>query len=225
MEMSFRKKIKNFIPNSDLLRMISYAPLINDFDFSKSTFFENRELLYNFLFENYILPQKKHINYLEFGVFKGASIKEWLNLDNNSLSRFYGFDTFTGLPEKWKFADGVLEAGHFSTDGQTPITDDKRVVFIKGLFQDTLYHFLKENEINESSTLVIHNDSDLYTSTHFCLAVLNTKIKSGSIIIFDEFSSPMEEMRAFLDYVNSFRRQYKIIANTKGYEQVAIQII
>lgn len=223
--MSFRKKIKNFIPNSDLLRMISYAPLINTFDFAQSAFFESRESLYKFIYEKNILPIGKPINYLEFGVFKGASIKEWLKLDSNALSNFYGFDTFTGLPEAWKFADGVLEAGHFSTDGQTPITGDKRVVFIKGLFQDSLYNFLKENEINESSTLVIHNDSDLYTSTNFCLAVLNTKIKSGSIIIFDEFSSPMEEMRAFIDYTNSFRRKYKIIANTKGYEQVAVQIL
>lgn len=223
--MSFRKKIKNFIPNSNLLRIISYAPLIKTFDFTQSVFFESRELLYKFIHEKYILPQNKPINYLEFGVFKGASIKEWLKLDSNSNSKFYGFDTFTGLPEEWKFADGVLEAGHFSTDGHTPTIEDERVVFIKGLFQETLYNFLDKNDINENSTLIIHNDSDLYTSTHFCLATLNTKIKTGSIIIFDEFSSPMEEMRAFLDYINSFRRQYKIIANTKGYEQVAVQIL
>src|SRR4030095_8056040 len=39
------------------------------------------------------------INYLEFGVAQGFSFKCFLEQNKHADSRFYGFDTFTGLPE------------------------------------------------------------------------------------------------------------------------------
>src|SRR5438067_1877638 len=41
------------------------------------------------------------VNYFEFGVAGGYSFKWWLQNNNHPSSRFYGFDTFEGLPEKW----------------------------------------------------------------------------------------------------------------------------
>ena len=34
------------------------------------------------------------INYLEFGVYTGESLRKWTALSNNTDSRFYGFDSF-----------------------------------------------------------------------------------------------------------------------------------
>ncbi len=42
---------------------------------------------------------KEPINYLEFGVASGASFNWWMTQNSHAASRFYGFDTFTGLPE------------------------------------------------------------------------------------------------------------------------------
>lgn len=78
------------------------------------------------------------IDYLEFGAFRGESLRHWVGLNNKPDSRFFGFDTFAGLPEKWL----EFEAGAFDTGGALPNIADSRVSFIKGIFQDTLYDFL-----------------------------------------------------------------------------------
>ncbi|MBK6815843.1 MAG: hypothetical protein IPG82_10420 [Saprospiraceae bacterium] len=52
--------------------------------------------------------------------------------------KFYGFDTFEGLPERW----GHLAAGSMTAHGNVPAIQDGRAGFIKGLFQDTLPGFL-----------------------------------------------------------------------------------
>ena len=47
----------------------------------------------------------------------------------------------------------------------------KRISFVKGWFQNTLPGFL--NGFSPRSRLIVHNDSDLYSSTLFTLANLN----------------------------------------------------
>ena len=59
--------------------------------------YEKRFKLYNNIIQNEKLDGE--INYLEFGVASGESF-EWLMRKNtHASSSFYGFDTFTGLPE------------------------------------------------------------------------------------------------------------------------------
>ena len=57
------------------------------------------------------------IDYLEFGVADGASLRSWCALNQRPESRFFGFDTFTGLPEDWA-ADHPK--GTFNRDGIPP---------------------------------------------------------------------------------------------------------
>ena len=44
------------------------------------------------------------LSYLEFGVWRGESLELWSHINTNPASRFYGFDSFEGLPEylAWK---------------------------------------------------------------------------------------------------------------------------
>lgn len=78
------------------------------FDFA----YKNREVLYSWVNQEVI--QNAPIDYLEFGVYQGESIRKWCGLNNNPESRFIGFDSFEGLPENW---EGKCDAGTFSTGG------------------------------------------------------------------------------------------------------------
>ena len=159
----------------------------------------------------------KEIVYLEFGVFKGDSIKWWIMKNSNPDSRFYGFDTFEGLPEKW----GSYTKGDFYSN--IPDIIDVRLKFIKGLFQDTLHSFLKDVELNKR--LVIHLDADLFSSTLFVLTSLAPFLKKGDIILFDEFNVPNDEFSAFEIFCRSYYINYELLSATRNYFQVGIKII
>jgi hypothetical protein len=116
-----------------------------------------------------------------------------------------------------------LPVGSFSTNGKTPDIDDKRVCFIKGYFQESLPEFLATFK-KKADRLIIHLDADLYTATLFVLTSLNDLIEPQTIIIFDEFFSVNHEFSAFLDYTSSFAKKYKVLAMTKFYKEVAIEI-
>src|SRR5690349_11413463 len=62
------------------------------------------------------------IDFLEFGVCMGNSIKFWSQLNRDPQSRFIGFDSFEGLPENWtkNYPKGSLSAG-----GILPEIDDQ----------------------------------------------------------------------------------------------------
>lgn len=159
------------------------------------------------------------INYLEFGVAGGTSFRWWIERNKNEASRFFGFDTFTGLPEDWN----VFKAGAMSAGGKLPEINDIRGKFLKGLFQDTLPAFLKE--FNNDKRKVIHMDADLYTSTLYVLASLHPYLKAGDIIFFDEFAVPRHEFLAFKNYADSFRVSYEVIGTMNNYFFVALKIL
>ena len=168
--------------------------------------------------------REESIDYLEFGVRWGDSLFKWSSLNTRPESRFFGFDSFEGIPEDWVSVTGEAKKGSMSVEGVIPKTDDKRIQFIKGWFNDTLRPFLKD--FRPQSRLIIHNDGDLFSSTMFTLATLDPILQPGSILIFDEFANPLHEWRAFYDYASAFRRQCKVLgAAGEYYTQVAMEIL
>lgn len=166
------------------------------------------------------------VSYLEFGVFKGESLKKWVELNRHPDSRFVGFDSFEGLPEDWEHLFGKTRTGTFDVDGQLPAIDDDRVAFVKGYFQDSLAGFLKErgSEVNEHP-LVLHLDADLYSSTLYVLAMMDHYVVPGTVLVFDEFVSVLHEFRALEDYASSYCREYEVVgASGLSFNQVAVTI-
>jgi O-methyltransferase len=176
----------------------------------------DRLALYKYVSNHFIMGGP--IDYLEFGVFRGDTVRAWTNLNGNPDSRFIGFDSFEGLPERMCASIGK---GAFDVGGAIPQIPDDRVQFVKGWFQRTVPAFLKE--FSPRSRLVIHNDSDLYSSTLYTLARLNDIMVPGTIIIFDEFASPLHEFRALNDYLSAFTRTVTPLVVTKDGSQIAFE--
>lgn len=172
------------------------------------------------LFRRVIDKENLHstIDYLEFGVSKGNSFKWWVKENKDKDSRFYGFDTFTGLPEDW----GYFKKGDMSNGNVPPKIDDTRIEYFQGLFQQTLLPFLANYK--KENRKVIHMDADLYSATLYVLTLIYPYLKPGDIIFFDEFNVPLHEYKAFTEWTNSFYINYEVIGAINNFYQVAIKI-
>ena len=156
------------------------------------------------------IVKKNPIDYLEFGVYKGDSVKEWIGLNQDPGSMFCGFDTFTGLPDDWTY---TVKKGEFDLGGDPPTINDRRVILVKGLFQDTLRPFLKDYV--RRYRMVIHLDADLFSSTLYVLSQLDYLLNEGDILMFDEFSSITGEFKAFSVYKEAFKRELRMVSRVQ----------
>ena len=161
------------------------------------------------------------IDYLEFGVAQGRTLRLWTQLNTHRDSRFFGFDSFWGLPEDWEWAIGGMPKGTFSTGGMSPDIADQRVECIQGLFQHSLPPFLEQ--FRPRDPLIVHLDCDLYSSTLYVLTKLDPLLQ-GALVIFDEFDNLLHEFAAFQDYARSYRRAYELVSRVGFFKKAAIRI-
>jgi len=111
------------------------------------------------------------IVYLEFGVAMGNSMRAMVSRFTHPEARFYGFDSFDGLPEGWTPLSTVnMPVGAFSSQGRVPDFGDCRVTLVKGWFQNTVPAFLSGGHVGGPRPHLVHFDADLYSSTLFLLS-------------------------------------------------------
>jgi hypothetical protein len=151
--------------------------------------------------------------YLEFGVYEGDSMRIWSRLLRHPGASLHGFDTFTGLPEPW---NDLTVAGTFSTQGQPPPIDDPRVRFFKGLFEEALVSYSPP----PAETLFINVDCDLYSSATTVLRWVESRLRVGSYLYFDEFSDRAHELRAFSEFLDRTGSAFTLVGATKALAQV-----
>jgi hypothetical protein len=173
--------------------------------------------LRRFLFEDYL--DGEQLIYLEFGVYKGDSIAHVASLNQNSASRFIGFDSFEGLPEAW---NAERPKGHFSTEGKAPNIGDSRVSFVKGCFNQSLPHFLRD--FKAEGRIIINIDSDLFSSGLYVLITLDEYMTDDAIVMFDEFNDLLHEHRAFTDYSSVSGKRMTMVAASPDYVHVAFRL-
>lgn len=136
------------------------------------------------------------LTFLEFGVHRGDSLRQWTALNAHPDSRFIGFDSFTGLPTRWR----GRPAGYFDTGGQPPAIGDPRVRFVKGWFNQSLPAALDDLG-DEHGTLLVHIDADLHSAALYCLITLGLRLGAFHVM-FDEFGAG--EGRALRDVIEAF---------------------
>lgn len=183
---------------------------------TKKVNYGDREKLYRFLADEEIKDEA--VDYLEFGVSTGTSFRWFVTNLKNPDTRFYGFDTFTGLPEAW----GPFAAGAMSNGNKPPEIEDDRHQFYQGIFQKTVYDFLKDYKSDKRK--ILHLDADLYSATLFVLTTLSPYLEKGDILLFDEFNVPMHEYKAFTEWANSFYVEYTVLGEINNFFQVVIRI-
>jgi hypothetical protein len=158
----------------------------------------------------------RSFDYLEFGVFQGASIACVASHNSNPDVRLWGFDSFEGLPVDWNDKN---PKGTFNVAGQTPVIDDDRVAFVKGWFDQTLPLFLRAYQPQDQ--LWIHIDADLYGSAVQALTLLNPYIKTGTVVVFDEVEDLLNEFKALCDFEDMSGKRLVLLAATEDCRQAA----
>lgn len=141
-------------------------------------------------------------DYFEFGVYKGFSF--WFAIQVAELNkinsmRFYGFDSFNGLPEpvgmdkeKDRYG-GTFARGNFCAykDFVNDILvkygcDPKKFQLIEGFFEDVLKkNIIHKYKMKKAGVILI--DCDLYESTKTVLAFIPLIIQHNTVILFDDW--------------------------------------
>jgi len=207
--------LANLLSLSKWISKQEKGEILNDF-FRLKRDYSKRYLLYEYVIDKFGLKEVP-VDFIEFGVCEGNSLKWWTEHIEHPKARFFGFDTFEGLPENW----GTYRKGDMNS--QMPQFEDERVTLIKGLFQETVPGFLK-NGYECRYRKVIHLDADLFSSTLFVLTSLAPFLKTGDILFFDEFNVPNHEFLAFKFFTESYYIKMKLLGAVNNFSQVAFMV-
>ena len=172
------------------------------------------------------------LDYFEFGVRSGGSMSVAIRSNLNPNSKFYGLDTFEGLPDGWvpmHGNKGVIQKSYLPgamAVERLPIFNDDRVTLLKGFFQSTLPQLLlnfsdPSNGVGNSldgRIRLINIDCDTYTGCLYALTCLHPLLRDGDLIYFDEFSDVLNEFMAFNDYIRSYYLKNKFILIGRAYD-------
>jgi len=159
--------------------------------------------------------------FLEFGVYSGRTIN-FIAERVPVGTVVTGFDSFEGLPETWRAG---YPKGAYRISGLPKVRRNVRLV--KGLFSDTLSAFAREHT---QPVAFLHVDCDIYSSTVTVFQQFNSRIRPGTVIVFDEFFNYPEweqgEYKAFLEFAKSRKASFEYFGYTHGRhsEQVAVRM-
>jgi O-methyltransferase len=148
-------------------------------------------------------------DYLEFGVFNGGSMSNmYLTCKELGVNiRFFGFDSFEGLPKKSKKEDdGVWKQGFYACSFEKMKECLKRkeinakdINWVKGWYKDTLNDkTLKKFELKKIGIAMI--DCDTYSSSKSVLDFIGPLITEPAILCFDDWKLNNLDVKGMGEY-------------------------
>jgi O-methyltransferase len=157
-------------------------------------------------------------DYVEFGVFKGASLLHaQMVADKLGLGgmRFIGFDSFQGLPREPEQRTEIYYEGQYAC-GEEQVrrwlsqsgADWQRLILVPGFFADTLTEKTK-TDLGLTQCAVAMVDCDIYSSTKAALTWLDDVIGPGSIVIFDDWYAYGDDGPSWLDGQKRAMKEYE----------------
>ncbi len=164
-------------------------------------------------------PDSKVVGF-EYGVAYGHATRWWLAYCP-CITKWYGFDTFTGLPEAWRH----FPEGAFSADGNPPNIVDSRIEWVVGRVEDTCSGdriSASESDAEHKIQRVFILDLDLYKPMQYVLSVIFPRLREGDILYFDE-AADWDERRALLEVMEHKSVSLKLIGATPM--AIALQVV
>jgi len=177
---------------------------------------------------DYVRSNRLEGDYLEFGVYRAGTLIPAYHFSramgkNLDKMRFYGFDSFEGLPSIT--GKDKIEFEHFSEGSYTGIMSDvvsllkeskvkaERVDLIKGWYDKVLTKVLKK-KLKIKKAAVVWIDCDLYESSVPVMNFITDYMQDGTIIVFDDYycfrGNPEQgEQKAFSEWL---KKNPKILA-------------
>lgn len=159
-------------------------------------------------------------DYCEFGVFKGYTFAYACNYAkkiNLQKMRFFGFDSFQGLPEiegaditkEMPFYKGQYSAGkeQVARDIDKTGVDWSKIHLVEGFFCDSLNEETRK-KYSMTKIPVVLIDCDLHSSTVEVLSFIENMIIDKSILIFDDWNTfdkdnARGQRKAFQDFLDA----------------------
>lgn len=142
-------------------------------------------------------------DYCEFGIFKGYAFWKAQDISKRfegdfSRMRFFGFDSFQGLPEittpEDQTEDEVFYEGQYNCSKEGVINnlnsngvDWERTFLVEGFFEDSLTEAFKA-EYNLEKIAIALIDCDLYSSTKDVLKFIGDLLTDKTILVFDDWN-------------------------------------
>src|SRR6266404_355457 len=157
-----------------------------------------------------VIDERVPGDFVEAGVWRGGCcilLRGILAANAISDRKVYAVDSFAGLPppNPRLFPDDENFNLHLYPELAVPLDEvkenfarygllDEQVVFVKGLFQDTL------PSLEAGPFALLRLDGDLYESTYVALEALYPKLSPGGFIILDDVNFLPPCRQAVMDY-------------------------
>ncbi len=183
-------------------------------------------------YELYKMIESIEGEFLEFGVFKGASFLRFITFSEifskNEPRKFYGFDSFEKFPrDDLKLNSDNEFISKFEEASGDPISDEllnqlilnkqykyqDKIKLIKGNVFESLPRFINENPNLKIAAL--HLDMDVYEPTKYCLDELYPKLEHNGIIICDDYNQVEGATIAFDEFAIKFNKKIEKIDYSK----------